>query len=178
MSERRTWAIESAGGLGYLLAQQLLAAGEHGRGHPGDVGVAGPAVGLGPVGEERPERCPLGRDRGVARADVGRGPGRGPRDGAAHVGAPAHARSRGRATRRPVDCTRSSWSSWPGGIGKELVVSQALGSSRRSNRPVRSAIERHRLALELVDDIDRLDQPTQSVRRRGSAPRSPRRARP
>ncbi len=27
--EDRTWAIESAGGLGYLLAQQLLAAGEH-----------------------------------------------------------------------------------------------------------------------------------------------------
>jgi hypothetical protein len=25
----RTWAIESAGGLGYLLAQQLLAAGAH-----------------------------------------------------------------------------------------------------------------------------------------------------
>jgi transposase len=26
--EKRTWAIESAGGLGYLLAQQLVAAGE------------------------------------------------------------------------------------------------------------------------------------------------------
>ena len=27
--EQRTWAIESAGGLGYLLAQQLVGAGEH-----------------------------------------------------------------------------------------------------------------------------------------------------
>jgi transposase len=27
--EKRTWAIESAGGLGYLLAQQLVTAGEH-----------------------------------------------------------------------------------------------------------------------------------------------------
>ena len=27
--EERTWAIESAGGLGYLLAQQLVDAGEH-----------------------------------------------------------------------------------------------------------------------------------------------------
>src|SRR5258706_7540180 len=27
--EKRTWAIESAGGLGYLLSQQLVAAGEH-----------------------------------------------------------------------------------------------------------------------------------------------------
>ena len=26
--EKRTWAIESAGGLGYLLAQQLVARGE------------------------------------------------------------------------------------------------------------------------------------------------------
>jgi transposase len=27
--KKRTWAIESAGGLGYLLAQQLVDAGEH-----------------------------------------------------------------------------------------------------------------------------------------------------
>jgi transposase len=29
LGDERTWAIESAGGLGKLLAQQLLAAGEH-----------------------------------------------------------------------------------------------------------------------------------------------------
>ena len=33
-STERTWAIESAGGLGYLLAQQLVAAGETRRGRP------------------------------------------------------------------------------------------------------------------------------------------------
>ena len=64
--ECRTWAIESAGGLGYLLAQQLVARGEHVRGCAGDVVVAGACVGLGPVEQERRQRRPRGRDRSVA----------------------------------------------------------------------------------------------------------------
>src|SRR5258708_34959227 len=36
--EKRTWAIESASGLGYLLAQQLVAAGEKGVGVPATLG--------------------------------------------------------------------------------------------------------------------------------------------
>ena len=47
-----------------------------------------------------------------------------------------------------------------------------------SNRPARSADERHRLALELVDDIARYDDQRKALRMRGSGPRSPRRARP
>ena len=47
--EKRTWAIESAGGLGYLLAQQLVTAGLEG---------AGPGLGL--VEQERPQRCRIG----------------------------------------------------------------------------------------------------------------------
>ena len=62
----RTWAIESAGGLGYLLAQQLVARGEHVVDVPGDVVVAGASVRVRAVEQERRERRPGGRDRGVA----------------------------------------------------------------------------------------------------------------
>ena len=51
--ECRTWAIESAGGLGYLLAQQLVARGEHVVDVPATLSVADAVVGLGPVEQER-----------------------------------------------------------------------------------------------------------------------------
>src|SRR2546421_10441824 len=43
----RTWAIEGAGGLGHLLAQQLLAAGGRGRGGQAQVGAPGPPLAAG-----------------------------------------------------------------------------------------------------------------------------------
>ena len=139
----RIWAIESAGGLGYLLAQQLLAAGEHGRRHPGDAGVAGAAVGHGPLGQERPERRPLGRDRGAA-------------------GAASWSRCGSRTTPSVLRLlsrrhTQLGWSYnktacrlhalvadlVPGGISKEVVVSQAR-SLLAEHPPVGAvAIERH-----------------------------------
>ena len=45
----RTWAIESADGLGYLLGQQLVAAGERVLDVPRDVAGAGAGVGIEPV---------------------------------------------------------------------------------------------------------------------------------
>lgn len=47
----RTWAVESAQGLGYLLAPQLVAVGEEVIDVPG-AGRVGPRVGDGPVAEE------------------------------------------------------------------------------------------------------------------------------
>ena len=56
--EKRTWAIESVGGLGYLLAQQLVARGEDVLDVPATLAsrirvsaTSGP--------QERPQRCPL-----------------------------------------------------------------------------------------------------------------------
>ena len=67
-STTRTWAIESADGLGYLLAQQLVAAGEtvaRRARHPGGTGAG---VGHRPLEQERPQRRPLGGGRGAACA--------------------------------------------------------------------------------------------------------------
>ena len=50
--EKRTWAIESAGGLGYLLAQQLVARGESVLDVPTDAGLSGSGVGDEKVQQE------------------------------------------------------------------------------------------------------------------------------
>ena len=51
------------------LAQQLVAAGETVVRRAGGAVDTNPPVGVGPVAEERPERRPLGGDRGVAPND-------------------------------------------------------------------------------------------------------------
>ena len=53
--DKRTWAVESAGGLGYLLSQQLVAAGETVLDVPADSGRPCPAAGVGEVEQERPQ---------------------------------------------------------------------------------------------------------------------------
>ena len=62
---QRRWAVESASGLGYLLAQQLVAAGERPSFDvPGGVVDAHPAASVTrhwTLSQERSERCPLGR---------------------------------------------------------------------------------------------------------------------
>jgi transposase len=78
----RIWPIESAGGLGYLLAQQLLAAGEHVVDIPATLASRVRLLGTGRSDKNDPERRPLGCDRGAPRRGAGPGAGRGPRLGA------------------------------------------------------------------------------------------------
>ena len=59
--EKRTWAIESVGGMGYLLAQQLVARGRRCARCASDLGCADPGVGHEAVEQERSQRCPLDR---------------------------------------------------------------------------------------------------------------------
>ena len=68
----RTWAVEGAGGLGHLLAQQLLSAGERVLDVQPKLGARGPAAGHREREQERPERRPLGRG---GRAALARCPG-------------------------------------------------------------------------------------------------------
>ena len=80
----RTWAVEGAAGLGRLLAQQLVAAGER-------VLDVQPKLASrvrllhGGAEQERPERCPVGGGRGAAVQDLPRGGRRGPPGGAEGV---------------------------------------------------------------------------------------------
>ena len=66
----RTWAVEGAGGLGHLLAQQLLAAGERVLDVQPKLGARVRLLAAGDDEQERPERRPVGRGRGAALAGV------------------------------------------------------------------------------------------------------------
>jgi hypothetical protein len=65
---QRTWAVEGAGGLGHLLAQQLVAAWELVLDVQPELGARIRLLGSGGTGQERPGRCPVGRCGGAAVA--------------------------------------------------------------------------------------------------------------
>ena len=70
-----TRAVESASGMGYLLAQQLVAAGETVHDVPATLASRVRVLGHRPVEQDGSQRCPFGRCRRVARTDAdGRSP--------------------------------------------------------------------------------------------------------
>ena len=70
----RTWAVESAGGMGYLLSQQLVGAGEEVLDVPATLASRIRVLSTGRVQQERPERCSVGGHRrpALAGAAIGR----------------------------------------------------------------------------------------------------------
>ena len=85
----RTWAVEGAGGLGRLLAQQLLAAGERVLDVQPTLAARVRLLEGREHRQERPERRPVGRGRRAPLAVRPSDRGRGPRGGAADLGPPA-----------------------------------------------------------------------------------------
>jgi transposase len=155
--EPRTWAIESAGGLGYLLAQQLLAAGEHVVDIPATLASRVRLLGSG-----RSEKNDPNDARSVAIAAL-RAPTLTPvrvEDHATVLRMLARRHSQIAWARNKAVCRLHALVGEliPGGIGKELVVSQASRLLETIEPDGAVAIERHRLALEFVDDIARHDQ--------------------
>ena len=73
---KREWAVESANGLGYLVAQQLVAAGETVFDVPPVLASRVRVSGIGPLTKERSKRCPIGGDRRVAFGSTGPSPSR------------------------------------------------------------------------------------------------------
>ena len=154
--EKRTWAIESAQGMGYLLAQQLVAAGEHVVDVPATLASRVRVLSSGQSTKNDPNDA-----RSVAVA-------------ALHAPSLVDVRGEDHATvcrllvKHRLDLAR--WRNKlccrlhvmvnelvPGGISKEVVISQAL-SLLATIEPVTAAgRERHRLALELVAEIDHID---------------------
>ena len=61
--EPRTWAVEGATGMGAMLAQQLVAAGEHVVDVPAKLSSRVRLLERGSDRQDRPQRCPLGGDR-------------------------------------------------------------------------------------------------------------------
>jgi len=152
----RTWAIESAGGLGYLLAQQLVGAGEHVLDVPATLASRVPVLGSGTSNKNDPNDA-----LSVAIAAL-RAPGLRTVEIADHGEVLRLLAKRnhdiGRLRNKLVSRLHAALANLsPGGIAKELNVSDAdrlLGHID----PV-TAVEhaRYDLALELLDDVRRLD---------------------
>ena len=164
----RTWAVESAGGMGYLLAQQLVAAGETVLDVPATLAARVRVLGTGQSTKTDPNDA-----RSVAVA-------------ALHAPSLARVRPADHATvcrllaKRHTDVAR--WRTKqccrlhalvaelvPGGIAKEVVVTQARSLLDKIQPADAAAAERHRQALELVDDIDHLDAVLKDSRTRITA---------
>jgi transposase len=161
----RIWAIESAGGLGYLLAQQLLAAGETVVDIPATLASRVRLLGTGRSDKNDPNDA-----RSVAIAALRASE-------LMPVRVEDHASVLRLLSRR---FTQLAWTYneaacrlhalvaelVPGGIGKEVVVCQAR-SLLEQHRPVGAvAVERHLLAVDLVDELDRLAGQRKALRQR------------
>ena len=152
----RTWAVESAQGMGYLLAQQLVAAGETVLDVPATLASRVRVLGSGQSTKTDPNDA-----RAVAVA-------------ALHAPSLPVVRTADHTVvcrlvvRRYGDLAR--WRNKlccrlhalvaelvPGGIAKEVVVNQARSLLAEILPDGPAGWERHRQALELVDEIDDLD---------------------
>ena len=166
--KRRTWAVESAGGMGYLLSQQLVAAGETVLDVPATLASRVRVLGTG-----QSTKTDANDARSVAVA-------------ALHAPALAVVRAADHVTvcrllaKRHTDVAR--WRTKqccrlhalvaelvPGGIDKEVVVTQARSLLEGIEPQDVAAVERHRQAVELVDDIEHLDVVVKDSRARISA---------
>jgi transposase len=154
--KKRTWAIESAGGLGYLLAQQLVDAGEHVLDVPATLASRVRVLGTGKSDKNDPNDA-----RSVAIAAL-RSPG------LRSVQAADHADVLRLLARRNQDignlrtklvCRLHAQiaSLAAGGIAKELNASDADGLLGAFEPSSPAEAIRHQLALELLEDVRRLD---------------------
>jgi transposase len=170
--EKRTWAIESAGGLGYLLAQQLVAAGEEVLDVPATLASRIRLLGSGRTNKNDPNDA-----LSVAVAAL-RAPALRPVELADHAEVLRLLAKRntdiGNQRTRVVCRLHALLAELaPGGIAKELNVSDGVALLARIHP--QSAVERarHELAVELLDDVRRLDaQLKESHRRIRSAVRA------
>ena len=156
--ECRSWAIESAGGLGYLLAQQLVAHGEHVVDVPATLSSRVRAVGLGPVDQERRQRRPRRRDRSAALTVVGGWCAARITSACCACWPKLSSTRHGPGAGRVAGCMRWCASWCAGGIRKEIVVDTSRSGPRRRSSPL-TATQRQRLELahETLDEIRMLD---------------------
>jgi transposase len=164
----RTWAVESAGGMGYLLSQQLVAAGETVLNVPATLASRVRVLGTGQSTKSDPNDA-----RSVAVAAL-RSPSLAPVRPADHVTVCrllAKHHSDLARWRNKLCCRLHALFAElvPGGIDKEVVVNQARSLLEGIEPDDVAAVERHRQAVELVDEIDHLDVVMRDSRARISA---------
>jgi transposase len=165
---QRTWAVEGAGGLGHLLAQQLLSAGERVLDVQPKLGARVRLLAAGAVSKNDPNDA-----RSVAVAAL-RSPGRRevrPDDHAAvlKVWSKRH-RDLGRA-RTQVACRLHAvlCELIPGGVSKEITAGHAAHLLESITPPGAVEAARCELATAFVDDLRRVDAQLRDVRKKLTA---------
>lgn len=163
--EKRTWAIESAGGLGYLLAQQLVARGEDVLDVPATLASRVRLLATNRSNKNDPNdarsiaiaalRAPM--LRGVERADHGE---------VLRLLAKRNMDIGNHRTRVVCRLHALLAELAPGGMAKEMYVSDAdvFMAKLRPETPAQQM--RFDLALELLDDVRRLDAQLKESHRR------------
>jgi transposase len=170
--EVRTWAVEGAGGVGYLLAQQLVAAGERVLDVPATLAARVRVLGSG---RSNKNDANDGYSIAVAALHAPRLASVAPADHASVLRLLAKRnRELGSARTRTVCRLHALLVELvPGGIAKEITVNRAaaLLAGLSPAGPVEAT--RHELALEHLEDLRRIDtQMRASKRRLGDAVRA------
>ena len=154
--EDRTWAVEAAGGMGYLLSQQLVAAGETVLDVPATLASRVRVLNTGQSTKSDPNDA-----HSVAVAAL-RAPSLAPVHRADHTTVcrllAKHHNDLGR-WRNKLCCRLHALVAElvPGGIDKEVVLNQARSLLAEIELDDVAAVERHRQAVEFVGEIERLD---------------------
>ena len=163
--EERTWAVESAGGVGYLLAQQLVAAGERVWDVPATLAARVRVLASG-----RSNKNDANDGYSIAVAAL-RARTLMPVTAADHAGvlrllAKRNKQLGGSRTRSACRLHALLIELVPGGISKEITVNRAqqLLDSIAPTDPVECT--RHDLALEHLEDMRRIDEQLRALHRR------------
>ena len=163
--EKRRWAIESAGGMGYLLAQQLVACGEEVLDVPATLASRIRVLATGRSNKNDPNDA-----HSIAVAAL-RAPS------LRSIEAAEHSQVLRLLAKRNVDlgshrtrvvCRLHALLAElaPGGIAKELYVSDAERFLANVTPQNPTEWVRYDMALELLDDVRRLDEQTKESHRR------------
>jgi transposase len=163
--EKRTWAIESAGGLGYLLAQQLVARGEEVLDVPATLASRIRVLATGRSNKNDPNDA-----HSIAVAAF-RAPGLRSVEVADHSAVLRLLAKRNvdlGSHRTRVVCRLHALLAElaPGGISKEMYVSDAERFLANITPETPAEQVRYDMALELLDDVRRLDEQTKVSHRR------------
>jgi transposase len=163
--EKRTWAIESAGGLGYLLSQQLVGAGEEVLDVPATLAARVRVLSSGRSNKNDPN------DAFSVAVAARRAPGLASVARADHVGVLRVLAKRnidlGRARNRTACRLHALLVELvPGGIAKEINASGAarMLAGVTPTNPVEAT--RQGVALEHLEDLRRLDEQMKASKRR------------
>jgi transposase len=163
--EKRTWAIESVGGLGYLLAQQLVAQGEEVLDVPATLASRIRVLATGRSNKNDPNDA-----HSIAIAAL-RAPALRSVEPADHGEVLRLLSKRnsdlGRQRTRVVCRLHSLFAELsPGGIAKEMYVSDAEALLTKVKPETPAQRMRFDLVLELLDDVRRLDDQIKASHRR------------